>query len=125
MIEEEKAVTPEIKAGLIKKFEMETSPDFTEKVMLEVNAVQKERSAYFKVMIIVLFSFTCLAWIVFTGDFKRMEIISINPNPIFGIIQKLIFMLKPVFVSFIIFSISTTIFLDLLIKRLIHKKIHY
>ena len=122
MKKDEDYFSTEIKDGLIKKFHIETSPGFTEMVMQKAKAKDKERKMFLKIFIIVLFSFISLAIIYLVGDLNGMKNLSFNPNPIFGNIQKMIFMLKPGFILIIIFSVATTIFLDLLIKMFIYNR---
>ena len=123
MNREENHLNEDIRAGLVKKFYVDTSPDFTGKVMQEIKVTRNAQRNFRKVMIIAMISVSCIGLIVFTGNQNQINLESLNPSPVFGFIQRLIFSLKPGLVLMIIFSVSTTMFIDSLMKRLTGKKI--
>ncbi|HLF33435.1 MAG TPA: hypothetical protein VI583_04330 [Cyclobacteriaceae bacterium] len=123
MIDEGNHLNEDIRAGLVKKFYMDTSPDFTAKVMRDINVARNAQRTFRKVLLVAMISVFCIGLIVFTGNQSQLSLETLNPSPVFGFIQKLIFSLKPGLVLMIIFSVSTTIFIDSLMKRLTGKKI--
>ena len=68
MNREENHLNEDIRAGLVKKFYVDTSPDFTGKVMQEIKVTRNAQRNFRKVMIIAMISVSCIGLIVFTGN---------------------------------------------------------
>lgn len=107
-----------LKEELIKKFNMDPPDGFNNNVMDRVYAIREKRRIFRKVFLIVISSVLILSVFLFTGDFNNEQNVVQNQHVVFNGLRKAIFLMKQGFIPFIIFSLSTTIFIDMLIKRL-------
>lgn len=110
----------DLKEGLIKKFKMDTSDGFNNDVMNRIYEIREKRRIFRYVCFIVISSVLILSVILFTGNYNNGQGLVQNRHVLFNIFQKVVFLMKLGFIPFIIFSVSTTILVDMLFKRLIN-----